>query len=176
MDSTIISAVIAALASVLVVVAGAFLGTHLTQRASIATAKELATLEQQKLFRERLWDHQRDAYTTMISKVRTMGSLASKLADAYDRGDTGSGYETAAEEFYALWFDATTQFHTGRLIFSEDFHGRYQAMLMKQAERKSYPTGQDDNYYEWMSKLLEHALTSLTEIARRDIGTDAKPS
>lgn len=175
MDSTIIAAIIGAVAGIVAIVAGSFLGTHLTKQASIATAKELAALEQRKLIRDRLWDHQRDAYTAMISSVRSLWSQAANLANAFDRGDTGGGYEDATDQFWKDWTETSKQFHAGRLIFSDKFHDRYDALITTVANgRTNYQGG--DNYYEWIRVLFGDVFTDLVDIARRDIGADLPPA
>lgn len=174
MDSTVISAIIAAVATLVVGVGGIFLGTYLTQRASVATAKELAKLDHRKLVKDRLWDHQRDAYTAMISHVRAMRGFASRLAEAYDQGQGNhEGFEKVAGDYWTAWGEALTQFHAGRLIFSPAFHDRYES-LINVIVNGTTEYGDDNpfNYFEWVEERLTPAFADLVEIARRDIGTD----
>jgi len=163
---------IGAIATIIVGVAGAFLGTHLTQRASIATAKELAKLDQRRAIKDRLWDYQRDAYSAMIATVRSMWSQSEALADAYQRGDTGGGFEAATEAFWKDWSAALTQFHAGRLIFSHPFHDRYEALIKAVIGASAGTVQCSENYHEWLGKHLGATFSDLVEIARRDIGTD----
>lgn len=175
MDSTIIAAIIGAVAGIIAIVAGSFLGTHLTKQASIATAKELAALEQRKLIRDRLWDHQRDAYTAMISSVRSLRNQADKLSDACKRGDTGGGYEDATDQFWKDWFETTKQFQDGRLIFSDSFHDRYDAFIRTVSNGRTSYTG-GANYHEWIHVRLASVFEDLVDIARQDLGTDLPPA
>lgn len=174
MDASIIAAIIGAVATVVVGVAGIFLGTYLTQRASVATAKELAKLDYRKLVRDRLWDHQRDAYTSLIGKITAMRAFADRLAEGYEQGQSDHhGFEETAGQFWKEWTEALSQFHAGRLIFGHEFHNRYEALVTAiSTGTTEYGDDEPFNYFEWIGERLDAAFVDLVDIARRDIGTE----
>lgn len=176
MDPAIVGALIGASAGVFGI-AGTIIGTRMAgdeaRKTALATAREIAEVEQAKYVRDRLWDVRREAYAAMIARVSAMRRIA-VLIDEHFRDPEGSAEEyfssehfrRKSDELWNTWRKFVVEFDEARIILSDDFVARFDKLTNEIfGEEADIPPSQ----YHDTRVALEGAAEALLAIARAEI-------
>lgn len=170
MDSTILAALI----SIAGALGGTYLGMRLNRSSAVKTALDLADVERHKYTQDRLWDHRKDSYTSIIAGLRATARLAKVVDDGYNDGEMhpeeyhgSEGSTKQINELWEKWRETKADYENARLLLSDAFVIRFE-----QLENDLDAVDHDDippAVYSACEKVFRDAVPALLEIAKGEI-------
>lgn len=120
--------ILATLIGTIGVLAGTWLGAYLNRKGSLNVALQLVAVDRHKYTQDRLWDAQKEAYTTIISDLNIMNRLAAKIYDGFygeysdgERYFAVGSYSSDSSEIWERFRLLKSHFENSALIVSDSF-------------------------------------------------------
>jgi len=153
----------------LIALGGAVLGAA----ASTITTVIIHRNERHKYARERVWDLRRDAYTTIVAAL----VKANRLADHMDReySDDPHGYNASKEmrvatgQYIEAMHQARDAFYANRLMLSDQFAARYDAMIGQLSFEAGNPNLVPPEQAEETARIITNGTDDLLSIALKEV-------
>lgn len=153
----------------LIALGGAVIGVA----ASTITTLLIHRNERHKFARERVWDLRRDAYTIIVAAL----IRANRLADHIDKeySDDPYGYDASKEmrvatgQYIEAMHQARDAFYANRLMLSDQFAARYDAMIDELNFEVDNPNLVPPEKAEETARIITNGTDDLLGIALKEV-------